>query len=115
MSDAMRVGRINFGVGSMSELRRLVVQEPVESALVIKQLRDALLAAEGRAQGLQDAAHEWHSRAERAEEALRDIHEYHCGCKCPGDLSLCVAQPVVLFAALASGAGAAEETAEAPA
>jgi len=39
----------------------------------------------------------------QVERALREIHEYHCGCDTPGQLDRCVAQPVVPFAALHQG------------
>jgi hypothetical protein len=34
-------------------------------------------------------------------QALREIHEYHCGCDRPGNLSACVATPTGEFEALA--------------
>jgi hypothetical protein len=34
------------------------------------------------------------------EAALREIHEYNCGCDQPGRHDVCVAQPVVSFAIL---------------
>ena len=43
-------------------------------------------------------------RAAELEKALAEIHEYNCGCETPGSLDRCVAQPVVLFAALSSSA-----------
>jgi hypothetical protein len=39
-------------------------------------------------------------RVAELEKALREIHEYNCGCDEPGRFGLCVAQPVVLFAVL---------------
>jgi hypothetical protein len=52
------------------------------------------------------------ARAEQAEaerdalrEALAEVHEYECGCARPGSLNRCVAQPVVVFAALSAGSG----------
>lgn len=40
------------------------------------------------------------ARLERAQEALREIHEYQCGCDQPGRLDLCVAKPHSAFTAL---------------
>ena len=33
-------------------------------------------------------------------QALIAIHDYHCGCAHPGDLHICVCQPVVVFGVL---------------
>jgi hypothetical protein len=48
-----------------------------------------------------DPIHVLREQRDRAFVALREIHEYHCGCEAPGALSRCVAQPVLLFALLA--------------
>jgi hypothetical protein len=44
----------------------------------------------------------------RKDEALWQVHEYNCGCDTPGSLDRCVAQPVVVFAALAEPTGEKE-------
>lgn len=36
-----------------------------------------------------------------AVEALREVHEYHCGCDRPGNLSACVCEPQSEFEILA--------------
>jgi len=33
-------------------------------------------------------------------QALEEVHDYHCGCARPGDLHICVCQPVVVFEVL---------------
>jgi hypothetical protein len=40
-------------------------------------------------------------------EALREFHEYHCGCDQPGRLDFCVAKPTSTFAVLAALDGVA--------
>jgi predicted ATP-grasp superfamily ATP-dependent carboligase len=37
---------------------------------------------------------------ERLREALREIHEFHCGCDSPGNPAKCVCEPVAEFKVL---------------
>jgi len=100
---------------------------PEEVEALVEQLRDAINTLYGNTDvsysGSDEAHREGHDvlsrlhslllRAEEerdeAQGALADIHNYLCGCARPGQLDVCVAQPVVLFEALATP----EETKEA--
>lgn len=41
------------------------------------------------------------ARVKALEAALREVHEFHCGCDRPGNPASCVATPIEEFAALA--------------
>jgi hypothetical protein len=92
--------------------------ETPEGVPLAKQLlrhSDALFSELEQAEGWRTFERErvegWQERCEAAEarvakvpalvEALREIHDYHCGCDQPGRIDLCVAQPTSAFDALA--------------
>jgi hypothetical protein len=49
------------------------------------------------------------ARVAELEAALREVHEFHCGCDRPGNPVTCVATPVLEYAALAESPDRGEE------
>ena len=65
----------------------------LDGRLLLNEQTDAVLIVEAR--NLLPALIE-------AARALREVHEYQCGCDQPGRLDLCAAQPAIVFEVLRS-------------